>query len=297
MTLLRYAGVRLCATHFTRSVEARVKAELRRQLDLGQVERIGVAVSGGKDSATCAAILADVVGPRRRPELVAIAVDEGIPGYRDRALETCRAAMERLGLPLHVARHEDRFGLTTDDAARLDPERAPCAACGPWRRAVLNDAARRLGCDVLATGHNLDDMAQSILMDLLKGDLGRLARLAPHAPDERVEGLVPRILPLRTIPERETALYAHLRARHAGTPRGSPGARAGRGRVRDLLLRLVEDDPTVRHTLLATADRLRPLLRTQPAAPPSSCRTCGDPAGTGPLCQACALAAALQPAR
>ena len=70
----------------------------------------------------------------------------------------------------------------------------------------MNDEARKIGATYLATGHNLDDMSQSVMMNFVRGDVERLARLGPH---EKVQpGLIPRFLPLRLIPEKEALLYA-----------------------------------------------------------------------------------------
>ena len=83
----------------------------------------------------------------------------------------------------------------------------PCSYCGVFRRQSLNALAEKVNADVMALGHNLDDMAQSILMNLQKGEIERSVRLAPHT-DTPIEGLAPRIVPLRWIPEQEIHAYA-----------------------------------------------------------------------------------------
>ena len=84
-----------------------------------------------------------------------------------------------------------------------------CSYCGVFRRACLNKKSKELGINKLITGHNLDDMVQSILMNFANGDMQKLARLGPHKKIQ--PRLVPRIFPLRVIPEKEVALYAILR--------------------------------------------------------------------------------------
>ena len=109
----------------------------------------------------------------------------------------------------HVAKFKDVVDLTMDEVSSLLGHRTPCAYCGVFRRKCMNLKAREIGADVLATGHNLDDAAQAILMNFTRGDVERLARMGPH---EKVQpGLVPRIMPLRQIPEKEVYLYALLR--------------------------------------------------------------------------------------
>ena len=75
------------------------------------------------------------------------------------------------------------------------------------RKNILNKAARELGADKIAIGHNLDDESQTILMNYMRGDIGRLKRMIPGTIQK---GMIPRIKPLRSIPEKEVALYAFL---------------------------------------------------------------------------------------
>jgi tRNA(Ile)-lysidine synthase TilS/MesJ len=79
--------------------------------------------------------------------------------------------------------------------------------CGVFR-GRCNRKAREIGADKLATGHNLDDEAQAVMLNVMNGDTERLARLRPTRAQE---GLIPRIKPLMDIPEREIALYAFLK--------------------------------------------------------------------------------------
>ncbi|MBM4237365.1 MAG: tRNA lysidine(34) synthetase TilS, partial [Euryarchaeota archaeon] len=49
VTYVRYSGTHLCPGHFIEFVEKKVKAELRRQVDLDSKSHLAVALSGGKD--------------------------------------------------------------------------------------------------------------------------------------------------------------------------------------------------------------------------------------------------------
>ena len=86
----------------------------------------------------------------------------------------------------------------------------PCSYCGVFRRQGLNALAERVGADVMALGHNLDDMAQSILMNLQKGEIERSVRLAPHT-HSKIDGLVPRIVPLDGYLSKRSMLMPCLR--------------------------------------------------------------------------------------
>ena len=287
MTWIRYSGDHLCRGHFLEFVERRVKRELRSQVDLRGGERIAVGMSGGKDSSVAAVLLREVLGNRRDVTLVGITVDEGIASYRPEGLASARRLCDRLGIEHRTVRYEDVVGTTMDETVRADPAAIPCSYCGPFRRQALNLAAREAEAHFLATGLNLDDTAQSILMNVARGDVEKLARLGPH--DRVQEGLVPRLQPLRSIPEKEVYLYASLReiAFHDGA---CPyAARAQRGRFREILNALEDESPGTRHAILSGYDRIRDVLQERfPPAHLNACARCGEPT-VNAVCKACEL--------
>src|SRR5690606_5402109 len=116
--------------------------------------------------------------------------------------ETLKAAESltaELGVEHTVVTFTDLFG---DDLDRLltGREAQGCTVCGVLRRRALVEAVRRTGATKLATGHNLDDEAQSVLMNVLRGDL-------PHLVHDTSTGqpghFVPRIKPLSVLSEKE----------------------------------------------------------------------------------------------
>lgn len=286
VTYIRYNGNHLCGAHFQEFVERRVKKELRSQVDLDQVKDIAVAVSGGKDSCVALSIMKDIVGRRRDVRLSCITVDEGIAGYRPESIEKVRALCRSLDVEHVVVSFVDEVGADMDAISGQLGERTPCAYCGVFRRRCMNRAARDMGAQALATGHNLDDSAQAILMNFTRGDVERLARLGPHT---RVQpGLIPRIAPLRQIPEKETYLYAILRGIDFADATCPYWEAALRNEYREIIDGMEARSPGTRHSILASYDALRPLLREK--YPPSTLRACdcGEPAPTG-RCMACTM--------
>jgi uncharacterized protein (TIGR00269 family) len=283
-----YRGAHVCAAHLAASIEERFRREIHRQLPRFARGTIAIGLSGGKDSAVALALTAAYF--RRRPgvRLVAISVDEGIRGYRERTLPAAGRLCRALGVEARVVRSEDRLGTTTDRAAVELPLLPPCSFCGVWRRRLLNDAATEEGADALVLGFNLDDLAQTVLMNLVQGDPDRLLRMAPHRL--RQPGLVPRIAPLGQVPERELFVHARL-ARlpfdHAECPHAG---RAARNRFREVVWALEEAQPGTRQAILRTHARLVDLLMRERGAggAPAICRTCGAPA-SGELCRSCAF--------
>ncbi len=280
-----YRAGHACAEHFLRSVDERVREEFHRQLPRFGRGTIAVALSGGKDSAVALVQAHRYFGRRATVRLVAISVDEGVAGYRARTLTAAATLAERLGVEHRVVRAEEELGTTTDRAAAGLPETIPCSFCGVWRRQLLNRAARDVGADALVLGFNLDDLAQTVLMNLVRGDLDRLVRMAPHRTPQ--PGLVPRLAPLALVPEREVYLYARLRSlpfEHGECPHAG---RASRNLFREVVWRLEEELPGTRQSLLRTHDRLVDRwLAGDAGGAPTVCRSCGEPSA-GDLCRAC----------
>jgi uncharacterized protein (TIGR00269 family) len=287
-----YRNAHLCAGHFRRSVGERVRRDLHRQLPRFRGGTLAVALSGGKDSAVALTLTHRYFSRRPTVRCMAITVDEGIRGYRGTTIQAAERLTESLGVEHRVVRFSESLGVTTDEASRELSDTAPCSFCGVWRRQLLNRTARELGADVLVLGFNLDDLAQTVLMNLARADLGRLARMAPHR--ETQPGLVPRIAPLASLPEREVYLYARLSGipfDHAECPHAGAAAR---NVFREVVWRLEESLPGTRHALLRTQEQLATLLReSSTGEAPNRCVDCGEPS-TGERCRACTYRVALR---
>lgn len=287
VTYLRYNGTHLCQQHFVDFFEKRVKREIANQCNLQRGSLIAVGLSGGKDSSVATHILNQIFKDRKDVDVEAIIVDEGIEGYRPGSIKVAKRLCEREGIPLHQTSFKDVSGWSMDEIVKMDPGAIPCSYCGVFRRHLLNLKAKEIGAAHLATGLNLDDTTQSILMNIARNDVERLARLGPHSYIQ--EGLVPRIQPLRIIPEKESYLYALLKDLEIWHKECPYSARAQRGMFRQVIYQLEEDFPGTRHSILKTYDSIAPLLleRFQPEEL-KKCKTCGEPT-TGEQCRFCRL--------
>ena len=294
VTFIRYSGARLCKAHLAEFIESKVGREFRRQVRLGDRATIAVALSGGKDSVVALRILHRMLSPRRGTNLVALTVDEGVGGYRPAAIEIAQRNCRETGIEHRVISFKRTFGLTMDSSRGAWGSKTPCTYCGVLRRHCLNMEARRIGADFLATGLNLDDTAQSILMNICRGDAARLARLGPHGRDRAQEGLVPRIQPLRLVTDKESFLYATLKGfplHHSVCPYAGD---AMRNRFREIVQELERSSPGTRFCIVNSYDEMRRWL--EPHYPPAGlepCGLCGEPSMDG-LCEACKLVESLK---
>ena len=287
LTFIRYNGTHLCKGHFVQYFEKRVKKDLKKQGKTKNNSNIGVAISGGKDSIVALHMMNAIFEKRPDIKLFGITVDEGIKGYRDESLKYASRNCKKLGIEHHIISFRDVIGITMDEIAAKKDELGECSYCGVFRRVCLNQKAKELGVTKLVTGHNLDDMAQSILMNFVNGDLKKLARLGPH---KKVQpGLVPRILPLRTIPEKENALYAIVKNISFHDAECPYSTRALRGDFRDIVDNLEYKTPGTRYSILNSYDTLKDLLFDKyPPAKLNKCKICKEPTSQE-LCKACIL--------
>ncbi|VTJ73907.1 Hypothetical predicted protein [Marmota monax] len=284
------SGQALCGTCFCNAFEAEVLHTVLagRLLPRGAV--VAVGASGGKDSTVLAHVLR-ALAPQLDISLHLVAVDEGIGGYRDAALAAVRHQAARWELPLTVVAYEDLFGGWTMDAvarstAGSGRSRSCCTFCGVLRRRALEEGARLVGATHIVTGHNADDMAETVLMNFLRGDAGRLARGGGlGSPGEG--GALPRCRPLQLASQKEVVLYAHFRRLHYFSEECVYAPEAFRGHARDLLKRLEAARPSAVLDLVHSAERLA-LAPTARPPRPGACSRCGALASRA-LCQACAL--------
>lgn len=283
---IRYSGGHLCPGHFCEFVEKRVKHELRRQLSLEGGERIAVAVSGGKDSTVALFLMHRILGSRRNLQICAVTVDEGIAGYRESSIPIVARNCRDLGVEHLVVSFKELYGCTMDQISAEHRDLSTCSYCGVLRRAAMNRAARDWRATHLATGLNLDDTAQSILMNISRGDIERLARLGPH---KRVQaGLIPRVQPLRMIPENETMLYALFNSLEFHDLECPYAPEALRNTYRSVIAQLEDKYPGTRHSILRSYDEMLPALES--LYPPAKLRVCqcGEPT-VASVCKSCEL--------
>ncbi len=305
-----YSGAHLCASHFCESVEKRVRRRVRRD---GLVPREAtpenpqtwvIGLSGGKDSVVLTQVLHETFAEDPRIELVALTIHEGIEGYRDKSLDACVELSEALGIRHEVVSYAEEFGIRMDEVVEDDPENmAACAYCGVFRRDVLSRYAEDLGANLLLTGHNLDDEAQTALMNFLEGDVGQIAKhfdasLGPLAERETQEAFVPRAKPLRDVPEKEVALYAHLRNLPAHITECPHASEAYRGEIQRLLYELEENHPGTRHSIMAGYEELSGVAASrygeEDGVELQECPECGSTTSvTGDRCRKCTLLDAL----
>jgi len=272
----RYSGQKFCKDHFIGYFEEKVKRTIKNYGMIEPGERVGVALSGGKDSITALYLLNQL----NDIELFAIAIDEGIEGYREKTLKTAREFCKENDIPLSIVSFAKSFGKTVDETSGKNA----CSFCGVLRRRLLNDKAKELKLEKLATGHNLDDETQAIMLNYVRGDLDRLYRLSNT---KRSEKFVRRVKPLQEMPEKEVGLFAILNfdIDFSECPYASSSFRTG---IRDFINDLEKDNPGIKFSIQRGYQKLMPYLDSYPRKDLKDCQLCGEPT-SGDICKVCDL--------
>lgn len=191
----------LCIEHFIEYFEDKVKLAIKRFKLLKKSDKIAVAVSGGKDSMSVLTILTKL-----GYNVTAISIDEGIYGYRKKTLDNVKIFCEKNNIKLKIYSFKKEFGKPLDN---MLIKGSRCSTCGVLRRDILNNYSKEF--DVLVTGHNMDDEAQSIIMNLLKNNIDILPRLGPISGVKISKKFTKRVKPLYLCSEKEVALYSKLK--------------------------------------------------------------------------------------
>lgn len=280
------AGEKLCKNHFIEYFENKVFKTITKFNLIEKKENLGVAISGGKDSLTLLHILNKLSKQNPKIKLAAIMIDEGIKGYRDKTLKTAKDFCKKSKIKLLIYSYKQEFGMPLDKMLKVLNVK-PCTLCGIFRRYLLNKKSKKLKFTKIATGHNLDDEAQSILMNQFKNNIHLSARLGPKVGIKENKDFVQRIKPLYLCSEKETTIYAFTN-KLLDTFTECPNViESYRAEVRDMLNNFEAKFPGTKHAIVNSFLEVLPDLKEKfKGGEASYCKQCGEPASKD-KCNAC----------
>lgn len=231
-------------------------------------EKVAIGASGGKDSTVLASVL-KTLNERHKYglDLVLLSIDEGIKGYRDDSLETVKRNAVQYDMPLKVLGYDELYGWTMDQVVETIGKKGNCTYCGVFRRQALDRGAKILGIQHVVTGHNADDVAETIMMNLLRGDLPRLSRSTSIVTGD-ANSDVKRSKPLKYSYEKEIVLYAHHKKLDYFCTECIYSPEAFRGSARSLIKDLEKVRPTAILDIVRSGEDMARLV---PGSKPDPC--------------------------
>lgn len=279
-------GQLLCKECFFRAFEDEVHRTIVDNTLFKPGEVVAIGASGGKDSTVLAYVL-KVLNERHGYglKLVLLSIDEGITGYRDDSLETVKRNEVQYDMALKIVSYEELYGWTMDAIVKQIGLKNNCTFCGVFRRQALDRGALMLKVDKIVTGHNADDIAETVLMNVLRGDVARLARCT--AISTGAEGALPRMKPFKYTYEKEIVMYAYFKKLDYFSTECIYSPNAYRGHARTFL----KDLESVRATSIIDVIHSGECMavRKEVKMPKQgTCRQCGY-ISSQELCKACVL--------
>ncbi|UCE09060.1 MAG: TIGR00269 family protein [Candidatus Thorarchaeota archaeon] len=289
--LRRYTSEALCDSCLAETTLQRVRRTINKHKMFRENDRIAVAISGGKDSSVLLHILHRIEKKYPDSEIIPITIDEGIMGYRDRALEAAKKLTRSLDLTLEVRSFRELFGHSLDDIVKMRKSDKPigaCSFCGVLRRRAINSTASELEADVVATGHNMDDEAQTLLINMLRGDSRRIVRTS-RPREKALRGFVPRVKPIMEITERDVVAYSHSQALEYHDVPCPYSVEAYRNDVKDFLNDMEHRRPGTLLAILRSGEEIGKAFEQTPVATElRECEQCGS-VTPDRICKVCSM--------
>lgn len=249
-------------------------------------DKVGIGASGGKDSTVLAHIMKTL---NQRYDygldLYLISVDEGIKGYRDDSLETVKRNQIQYAIPLTIVSYDELYGWSMDRIVDAVGKKNNCTFCGVFRRQALDRGAGMLDIQHIVTGHNADDIAETIIMNLLRGDVARLSRCTEIITQG--DSPIKRSKPFKYTYEKEIVLYAHFKNLDYFSTECLYSPEAFRGTARTLIKDLEAMRPSAIIDIIYSGEQFQ-IKETVEMAKQGTCTRCGY-ISSNEICKACIL--------
>ena len=279
----KYSGESLCSDCFSKSIVRKTVKTISKYKMINSGDVVGVAVSGGKDSLSLLHTLKQI-SLDHNFTLKAITIDEGIPRYRDEALDMVRTFCNKIQVEHSVYSYKELFGTTLQQSLELREKEkiSSCSICGILRRRAIDFGAKELGVDTVATGHNMDDFIQTFIINLLSGDTNKIGWMDPELSNNKTR----KIKPFCEIYENEIVFYAftnNIPFQSEECPHMNEGIRT---EIRNFLNLLEKNHIGIKNNMYKSILKVSSILREEPGKIWKNCSKCGTEC-TGDVCAVC----------
>lgn len=281
----KYSGESLCSECFSNSILRKTAKTISKYNMIQNGELVCVAVSGGKDSLALLHVLSKMA-KNHNFRIHAITIDEGIPGYREEALDIVKDFCTKFGVEHSTYPYKELFGLTLDESLKQNESDrlSSCSICGTFRRRAMDHAAKQIGADVVATGHNLDDTLQTFVINTLSGDTNKIGWMDPDTSENSLR----KIKPFCEIYESEIVFYAFtndLPFQSEPCPHMNEGIRT---EIREFLNKLENSHSGIKNNMYRSVLKISQTMKDANYKEKTKCTNCGAEC-TGKICSVCKM--------
>jgi uncharacterized protein (TIGR00269 family) len=290
-------GKKLTKNEFISYFENKVFKTIKTHNLIKQNEKICVALSGGKDSITTLFLLHKFLKKRNlEKNIFALLIDEGISNYREYTINFAKNFCKKLEVELNIQSYKKNFKTSQDENVKILKEKnkniSPCNICGTFRRALLNKFARELKADKIATGHNLDDESQTIMLNIFKNNFKISSRVGIQNGGIKNKLFIPRIKPLYFLCEKEVRIYTILKGfdvKYTSCPHSKDSFREEIG---DILNKLEDKHKGVKNSIVNFFLEMNPNLKEKTKKKIETkllnCEICNEPTEKK-ICKVCSM--------
>lgn len=273
---------------FINQFETKVKSTIQKYKLATKTDKIIVACSGGKDSTT-ALYLLNKFGYKVK----GLIIDLLIGTWSKDNLKNIEQFSETHEVKLSVVSMRKEFGCSVCYIRSIIQSKTTlknCTICGVIKRWLLNKKAREWGATKLATGHNLDDEAETILMNILNGSPKLSVGLGPKTGVIKDKRFVQRIKPLYFCSNQEIKKYSELMNFPVLYNSCPCSANTFRREIRNRLAQLEKKHPGIKENMVNNFLELLPELRKyyKTKGELKNCKICKEPS-RNEVCKTCEM--------
>jgi cytoplasmic tRNA 2-thiolation protein 1 len=284
-------GQQICKECFFYVFETEIHNTITEARLFNPGDKVAIGASGGKDSTVLAHVMKTLNDRYNYGlDLYLLSIDEGITGYRDDSLKTVKRNQVQYGLPLKILSYDELYGWTMDRIVEQIGRKNNCTFCGVFRRQALDRGAASLNVAHIVTGHNADDIAETVLMNIMRGDIARLGRCTLISTQG--EDTIKRSKPFKYTYEKEIVMYAYFKKLDYFSTECIYSPDAYRGHARAFLKDLEAARPSAIIDIVHSGEAFE-VAQDVKMKEQQMCQRCGY-ISSNEICKACALLESLE---